>query len=193
MRGVRFAYVCAMLAAAAAPGLSACAIATSPAQERGFTGAVSDTAIRTEINALWINHNVKMASDVQLSVTEGRVLLTGKVDDPQHRVDAVRLAWQADGVREVINEIKVTETEAGLQEYARDSWITTRLRTELLMDGSVRSVNYSIDVVAGTVYLMGIARSQAELDRVLGHARRMPYVKQVVNYVLLKGDPRRRA
>lgn len=193
MRGVRFACVCAMLAAVVAPGLSACAIATGPAQERGFTGAVSDTAIRTEINALWINHNVKMASDVQLSVTEGRVLLTGKVDDPQHRVDAVRLAWQADGVREVINEIKVTETEAGLQEYARDSWITTRLRTELLMDGSVRSVNYSIDVVAGTVYLMGIARSQGELDRVLGHARRMPYVKQVVNYILLKSDPRRRA
>jgi osmotically-inducible protein OsmY len=61
------------------------------------------------------------------------------------------------------------------------------------MDASVRSINYSIDVVGGTVYLMGIARSQAELDRVLNHARNLPYVKQVVNYVLLKGDPRRRA
>jgi osmotically-inducible protein OsmY len=193
MRRGRFACIGAALIAAAAPSLTGCAIATSPAQERGFTGAVSDTAIRTEINALWINHNVKMASDVQLSVTEGRVLLTGKVDDPQLRVDAVRLAWQADGVREVINEVQVVSKEAGLQEYARDSWITTRLRTELLMDASVRSINYSIDVVGGTVYLMGIARSQAELDRVLNHARNLPYVKQVVNYVLLKGDPRRRA
>lgn len=189
-----------IVAAAVLPSLQACApvdaagtVVTGPAQERGFTGAVSDTAIRTEINALWINHNVQIATDIGLSVTEGRVLLTGKVTDPQLRVDAVRLAWQADGVREVINEIQVAEKEGGVGDYARDSWIATRLRTALLFDGAVRSINYSIDVVDGTVYLMGIARNQAELDRVMGHARQLPYVKRVVNYAVLRNDPERRS
>ena len=117
-------------------------------------------------------------------------MLTGKVRTHRMRLDAVRLAWQAKGIEEVINEIVVTD-KGGVGEYARDAWVTTQLMGRLLFDGEVRAINYSIETVAGTVYLMGIAQNRTELDRVTNHARNIAYVRRVVNYVRLKDDPAR--
>lgn len=181
------------------PGLAGCvgaavgagAIATSAAvQERGLKGGIDDTVIRARINSLWLDHDVDMYRLVSLSVVEGRVLLTGQVRLPQMRIDAVRLTWKAKGVREVINEIKVTD-EGGIISYARDGWISTQLKSRLLFDKKILSINYSIETVNGAVYLMGIAQNQEELDRVTNHARTLRYVKRVVSYVQLKDDPRR--
>jgi len=181
------------------PGLAGCvgavvgagAVATSAAvQERGLKGGIDDTVIRARINSLWLDHDVDMYRLVSLSVVEGRVLLTGQVRLPQMRIDAVRLTWKAKGVREVINEIKVTD-EGGIVSYARDSWISTQLKSRLLFDKKILSINYSIETVNGAVYLMGIAQNQAELDRITNHARTLRYVKRVVSYVQLKDDPRR--
>jgi osmotically-inducible protein OsmY len=108
------------------------------------------------------------------------------------RLDAIRLAWQANGVREVINEIKVSD-KGGISAYARDSWVTAELKARLLFDKKVQSINYSVETVDGTVYLMGIAQNRDELDRVQSYARTLAYVKQVVSYVRMKGDPRRGA
>jgi osmotically-inducible protein OsmY len=155
-------------------------------QEKGIGGTISDTAIRAEINQLWFHHDVELFQRVRLSVQEGRVLLTGSVPDPDTRVDAVRLAWQADGVREVINEIAVEDT-GGIGDWARDRWISTQLRSRLLFDPEIASFNYSIDTVNGVVYLMGVAQSRTELDRVTGHARNLAHVRQVVSYVRIKG------
>jgi osmotically-inducible protein OsmY len=163
---------------------------TAATEERGIRGAFSDTAIRARINELWLDHSAEMYQNVSLQVQEGRVLLTGKVKDPQMRLDAVRLAWQAQGVKEVINEIQVTE-EGGFQSYARDTWISTQLKSKLLIDRQVSSQNYSIETVGGVVYIMGIAKSQAELDRVTNHARNLSYVRRVVSYVKLRDDPTR--
>jgi osmotically-inducible protein OsmY len=127
---------------------------------------------------------------VNLQVEEGRVLLSGNVRLPEQRVEAVRLAWQAPGVREVINEINVDDT-SGLGNYARDTWITTELEATLLLDNAVSSIDYSVETVNQVIYLMGVAQSQAELDRVIGHAKEISYVRRVVSYVLLVDDPRR--
>jgi osmotically-inducible protein OsmY len=164
--------------------------AIAAASEKGVGGAVDDVTIRATINKLWLEQDFNLWHDVGLTVDEGRVLLTGKVEKPEARVEAVRLAWRAKGVKEVINEIKVTD-EGGLGSYARDAWISTQLRTKLFLDKDVLSINYSVDTVDQVVYLMGIAQSQAELDRVVNYARSLAYVKKVVNYVLLKDDPRR--
>lgn len=171
-------------------GAGATAVTTA-SQERGFTRAVGDTAIRAEINALWFKRRIDILHNVGLSVVEGRVLLTGKLATPELRLEAVRLAWEADGVREVINEIQVTE-EGGIGSYAHDTWISAQLKTKLLIDKGVQSINYSIDTVGRVVYLMGIAQSQDELDRVTEHARNLRYVRQVVSHVRLKDDPRRK-
>ena len=151
-------------------------------QERGFKGAVSDAAIQAQINDLWFRHDVEMYRRLDMTVDQGRVLLTGRATTPEMRLDAVRIAWQADGVSEVINEIEVDD-QSGIQDSARDTWIGAQLRSRLMLDRDVSSINYTIDVVNGIVYLIGTAKSQAELDRVTGHARSLPNVKRVVSYV----------
>ena len=103
---------------------------------------------------------------------------------------AVQLAWQPEDVREVINEIQV-KPDAGVEAFARDALINARLDSELLFAEGVSSINYSTRAIAGTVYLLGVAQSQEELDRVFRIARNIPDVKGVVSHVLLIDDPRR--
>ena len=155
-------------------------------QERGFKGAMNDTEIRLQINDLWFQESVSLYSKINLQVQEGKVLLTGNVPDPETRLNAVRLAWQAHGVQEVINEIEVKD-RSSLTDSAQDVWIATQLKAKLLVDSEVSSINYSIETVNQVVYLMGVAQNQAELDRVVGHAKNISYVRRVVNYVRVKG------
>ena len=163
------------------------AVGVAAVQEGGLNEAASDAGIQVAINNLWFKHDTTMFRKLDMTVNQGRVLLTGVVQDPQHRIDAVRLAWQVKGVKQVINEIKVANSE-GFVGYAKDTWITTRLRSAILVDGDVESLNYSIDTVQGTVYLMGFAQDQKELDLVIQKARTIPNVKQVVSYVKLVGE-----
>ena len=183
--------------AVAAPALSGClgialgaggTLASAVSQQRGVSGVVSDTVIRARINDRWFAHDVDMYRRVSLVVQDGRVLLTGRVPTREMRLDAVRLAWQADGVREVVNEIKVTD-EGGIASFAADTWISSQLKAKILLDREISSLNYSIETVGGVVYLMGVARSRAELDRVTDYARNLRNVERVVSYVEVKDAP----
>lgn len=155
---------------------------TASQTEKGFTRSVDDGRIRLQLNAKFFETNYDLFSDVSFTVDEGRVLLTGTVEDPEDRVRASRLAWSADGVVEVINELQVTD-QSSLTDFGRDTRIAAQLRVKLLSDDKVAFINYSVEVVNQTVYIMGIARSQTELGRVIGHARNVPYVRGVVDYV----------
>ena len=145
-------------------------LGTASVQEGGLSRAASDARIQAEINQRWFSYNVDMFTKLDMTVNQGRVLLTGVVQDPQHRVEAVRLAWQPAGVVQVINEIKVADSE-GIVGYAKDAWISGRIRAALILDRDVESINYSIDTVQGSVYLMGFAQDQGELNHVVGIAR----------------------
>jgi osmotically-inducible protein OsmY len=190
----------ALLIALAAPALlSGClsamvgAVATGgvvAAQERSVGDAVDDLTIRAELNDLFFRKDIDLYRDVDFTVTEGRVLLTGSVKKPEDRITANQLAWRATGVRVVLNEIQVTD-KGGIVDYGKDVWISTQLRTRLLFAKNVLSINYSVETVNGVVYLMGIAQDQAEIDRVIAIARDVPDVAQVVNHVMLKNDPER--
>jgi len=118
-------------------------------------------------------------------VYEGRALMTGAVEKTEDRIEAVRIAWNVKGVREVLNEIQVRDT-SDLLDAARDKLITADLSTTMTLDKRVKSINYSIETVNGTVYLMGIAQSQAELDRVRNHARQIRYVRRIISHVRIK-------
>lgn len=167
--------------AAAVTGISA-------AQEGGIGRAISDSTIKLKINDAWLNYSVKAFSQLSTTINQGRVLITGVVQNPEHRVEAVRLAWQVEGVDQVINEVRVAES-AGVTGFVKDNWITSRLRGSLTLDRGVQSINYSIDTVQGVVYLMGVAQSQTELNRVIETARTISGVKQVVSYVKIAGEP----
>lgn len=171
----------------AATGIGAVA-GIAAAREGGLRQSTTDARIAIQINDLWFKYSFEAFSKLNLTVEQGRVLITGVVQNPDHRVEAVRLAWQPDGVVQVINEIRVAESD-GIQGFARDSWITAQLRTRITFDRDIQSVNYSIDTVQGTVYLMGIAQNKAELNKVIEHARMISYVRQVISYVKLAGVP----
>jgi len=161
------------------------------AQERTVGRAVDDTSILAQIKHFYLQKDVNdLFPNVEVKVVEGVVLLTGNVDKIDTQIEAVRLAWQADGVREVINEIQISD-KSGLMNYAQDVWISTQVRTRLLLSKDIKSINYSVITVNQTVYLMGIAQDSSEMDRAMRVASTTSYVKQVVNHVRLKDDPRR--
>lgn len=167
--------------AAAVTGVSA-------AQEGGLSRAYTDTKIKVLVNEAWFNYDVDAFRKLSTTINHGRVLITGVVQDPAQRVEAVRLVWQIPGVTQVMNEIRVAES-TGVTGFVKDTWITSRLRGSLTLDREVQSINYSIDTVQGVVYLMGVAQNQAELNKVIETARTISGVKQVVSYVKLAGEP----
>jgi osmotically-inducible protein OsmY len=176
---------CSPIGVAVGAGAS---VGIAAAQERTVGSALDDIVIQTKISERWFRHNEPMFQALDLTVIEGRVLITGILDDADLRVDAVRLAWQVDGVNEVINEIQLAGVDEGIRGFARDVRIANELRTKLTFDREVNAVNYSIDTVGGVVYLMGIAMNKVELERVVGHARNIESVRRVVSYVRLVTD-----
>lgn len=158
------------------------------AQERSVGNAIDDNLITIAIGSNLLQFNADLFQAVDIEVYEGRVLLTGSVPEPDGRIEAVRLAWLANGVTEVLNEIQVTD-KSGLEDFFRDSWITTQLTTKLLLDKAVRAINYNVETVNGVVYLIGIAQNQAELERVTNHARTITNVSKVVSHARLKDEP----
>lgn len=161
-------------------------------EERGISGSLSDAQIIAQINYAWLDKNVDIFHSLNLSVYEGRVLVTGLLPSQEQVDEAIAIAWKTNGVREVINEI-IVDPSGRTGTFATDSFITAQLKAKLLIDKDVSAVNYSVDAVRGIVYIMGVAQSQAELDRVIGYARNIRYVQKVVNHALLKTDPGRKS
>jgi osmotically-inducible protein OsmY len=161
------------------------AVTTSAAEERGIGGVLSDSSIKTRIQVRYMEQNPTLAQSIDVVVRQGRVLLTGTIKDPRMQIDAVRLAWKVDGVQEVIDET-VVGGGGGLGAYANDTWITTQIKSKMIFEKEIQSLNYNIQSLKSTVYIMGIAQSQRELDRVIDIARRTSKVKKVISYVTLK-------
>jgi osmotically-inducible protein OsmY len=149
--------------------------------ERGVQGSVDDFAIKSNIQKAWTQAN-PLLQTLNINVYQGRVLLTGAAPTPESKVQAAEIASRVPGVRAVYNEIEVTPPETAWAD-AQDTWISSRLRTELAFTPDIRSGNYTIETVNGSVYLIGSARSQAELDNATSVARNIPDVKRVVSYV----------
>jgi len=152
------------------------------AQERYVNGTAQDLAVKTENARAFLSPNPLIEQGVTATVYDGRVLLAGRVDRPELKADANRVASAVPGVRALYDEIEVAPSE-GVWDDAKDTWITTRVRSEMVLDADIRSANYTIDTENGSVYLIGSARSQDELDRATRIARFVPGVRRVVSYV----------
>jgi osmotically-inducible protein OsmY len=159
-------------------------------EERSTRDAMSDGEIRLSLNNKLLSHSSRLFSNVSTEVVEGRVLLTGSVPRREDRIDAGRLAWEVEGVREVVNEIEVGE-DVTASAFLEDVWISSQLRARLIADRGINSVNYDIETVNRTVHLIGLAQSRAELAAVVALARKVPGVKKVVSHVLTIDDPQR--
>tara|TARA_R110002096_G_scaffold238532_4_gene430017 strand:- start:4098 stop:4781 length:684 start_codon:yes stop_codon:yes gene_type:complete len=165
--------------------LSACA-AIQP--ERSIGRELDDTNASLSIKSAMLRTEGFALDGVDVEVTEGIALLTGRVPRVDDRMMAECLAWSSVAVRSVANEVEVGAV-GGFRDRTNDAWITQRVRGRLLSDRNVRSVNFNVETYAGTVYLLGVARSRGELERVSAHAALVGGVVEVISYVRVAGAP----
>lgn len=162
-------------------------VGTAAISEKGLTGEASDTAISTGIRMKLFNKDPELYYGISVTVENGEVMVGGVAASEELHADVIRLVWEVKGVKRVIDNIS-TQGD-GITTFAQDSWITTKVKSNLLFDKNIMSVNYSVVTSKGTVYVMGIAQNQAELNRVTYHASRTDGVKKVVSYARLKDAP----
>ena len=153
--------------------------------DRSFGAVVDDATIKINIAAKFINSDDNLFVDVSTSVLEGRVLLTGLVDNQEIRIDAVRRVWEVQGVNEVINEIQIGN-RASLKEYAQDVWITTQVRGLAAKTVGLRSVAYNFETIQGKVYIVGITSRPEQLEAIIDAVKTIKGVSEIINYVIVK-------
>ncbi|PPR44845.1 MAG: hypothetical protein CFH21_00170 [Alphaproteobacteria bacterium MarineAlpha5_Bin11] len=146
--------------------------------------AVDDTGIKIHIAQKFIKSSKGIFVDIDTSVRAGTVLLTGIVEDQETRIEAVKLVWEVEGVNEVINEIEVGNKQ-NLKEYAKDLWISTKVRAMTLDELGLDVITYNFETINGKVHVMGIARNLEESNRVINTIRRVRGVKEVANHIIL--------
>ena len=156
-------------------------------EERVFSNYVEDTIILAQLKNLYFSNNEIIFFNVSVDVVKGRILLTGTVNQIDQRIEATKLAWGIVGVSEVINEIQINNDESIL-DYADDLIMKTKINAQLLLEQDVLNINYSVEVVNGIVYLIGIAQNQVELDIVINISKNTYGVQNVISYVRLKDN-----
>ncbi|MDG1030595.1 MAG: BON domain-containing protein [Alphaproteobacteria bacterium] len=173
----------------AAIGIGTAAVAASTT-EKGFSTSVSDSVIQAKLSESFIQTSQSIFLNVETSVNDGSVLLTGKLKTQEEKITATRLSWEIRGVREVINEIQLSDASS-FKSSAKDLAASAQLRAALIRDANISSLNFSVDVVNGIVYLSGVAKNEEERERVVAHAQELRFAKQVVSYIILIYDRRK--
>ena len=158
-------------------------------KEKGIGTALSDTIIKTKISNLIFKKDPSLIADTKITVNNGSVLFTGKVNEPEARIQFTKIAWSVKGVNEVNNEIQISNTSS-LRNIARDISSMGEIRARIMTDKKINSLNFSIDVVNDTAYLSGVASNVEEIGLVKAHASSARFIKEVYNYITLTDDTR---
>ena len=131
----------------------------------------------------------KYLISVKSKVIDGRIFLTGKVDNPEEKLKLTKLSWETSGVRSVRNDIKIKE-EFDFKQSAKDVLITSQLRTALIFNKNIKATNYQIDTYKKKIYIYGIALTAEEKDEVIKEAEEILDVKNVVASIITVADLR---
>ena len=152
--------------------------------ERSMGSVVDDATIKVNIAAKFIGSEDNLFVNVSTTVLQGRVLLTGLVENQEIRIDAVRKVWEVNGVKEVINEIQVGNRDS-LKEYANDLWINTQAKGLAAKAVGLRVVGYNFETIQGKVYIAGITSRPKQLEDLIDAVKTVKGVKEIVNYVII--------
>ena len=150
---------------------------------------IDDSIMQKNLSARILLLDKKYLFSINSKVLDGRIFLTGKVEDPEEKLKLTKMAWETDGVRSVRNDIKIKE-EFNFKESAKDLLITSQLRTALIMNKNIRATNYQIDTYKKKIYLYGIAITSDEKENVLDEAKKIKDVQDVVASIILVDDLR---
>ena len=175
-------YGCSPASVLATGGGSAMVVAEG---ERSIGTVIDDATIKVNIAAKFLNAENNLFVNINTSVLEGRVLLTGLVDNQEIRIDAVRLVWEIDGVKEIINEIEIGN-RVTLKDYASDLWINTQARAVAAKTVGIKSITYNFETIQGKIYIAGISVRPDLLDEMILALRGIKGVEEIVNYVIIK-------
>ena len=126
---------------------------------------------------------------VKTKVLDGRIFLTGKVDNPEEKLKITKIAWETEGVRSVRNDIKVKE-EFNFKQSAKDLLITSQLRTAMILNKNIKATNYNIDTYKKKIFIYGIALTEEERKEVIDEAKGILDVKKVIASIFLVKDLR---
>jgi len=150
---------------------------------------MDDSIMQKNLAARILVKDKKYLLSVKSKVLDGRIFLTGKVDNPEEKLLLTKLAWETKGARSVRNDIKIKE-KFNLKNSAKDVLITSQLRTALILNKNIKATNYQIDTYKKKIYIYGIALTSDEKDLVISEAKEILDVKDVIASILLVEDLR---
>ena len=150
---------------------------------------IDDSIMQKNLSARIMLLDKKYIISVKSKVLDGRIFLTGKVDNPEEKLKLTKLSWETSGVRSVRNDIKIKE-EFNFKQSAKDILITSQLRTALILNKNIKNTNYQIDTFKKKIYIYGIALTTEEKDLVISEAKEILDVMDVVASILLVEDLR---
>ena len=150
---------------------------------------IDDSIMQKTISAKILSRDKKYLISVKTKVLDGRIFLTGKVDNPEEKLMITKLAWETKGARSVRNDIKIKE-EFNFKQSAKDILITSQLRTAIIVNKNIKATNYQIDTYKKKIYIYGIALTSEEKDLVISEAREILDVEDVIASIVLVEDLR---
>ena len=191
MRNLLFISVIILLLQSCAPMVGTVGMVSlgAASKQKGLGTSINDNLIKTKISNLIYKYNKDLIADTKIFVNNGSVLFTGKLINPNDKIEITKLAWNIRGVTEVNNEIQVTDTSS-IKNIARDVASLGEIRARIMSDKSINSINFSIDVVNDIAYISGVATNELEMNLVKNHASSARFVKEVYSYIILDKDTR---
>ena len=156
---------------------------------RSLGTQIDDSIMQKNLSARILLLDKKYFLSIKSKVLDGRVFLTGKVDDPEEKLKITKLAWETEGVRSVRNDIKIKE-KFNFQQSAKDLLITSQLRTALILNKKISASNYQIDTYKRKIYIYGISITSDEKELVISEAKEILDVKDIIASIMLVDDLR---
>ena len=150
---------------------------------------IDDSIMEKNFTARMLLKNKKYLFAIDTQVLDGRFFLTGKVENPEEKLQLTKLAWETLGVRSVRNDIKIKET-FNFKQSAKDLLITSQLRTAIILNKKIKATNYQIDTYKKKIFIYGIAITENEKDEVIKEAKEIPDVNDVIASIILVEDLR---
>ena len=155
--------------------------------DRSIGEYVDDVLIKAILKNSYFDQSEKIFFNVDVEVSQGRVLLTGTVDNIDLRIEATRIAWGVKGVQTVINEIQISESD-NILNFADDLVISTKVLARFMLDEEINSLNYNIETVNKIVYIIGISSSREEKQKAIELSKDVFGVEEVVDYITINSD-----
>ncbi len=175
-------YGCSPASVLATGGGSAMVVAEG---ERSLGTVIDDATIKVNVAAKFLNAENNLFVNINTSVLEGRILLTGLVDNQEIRIDAVRLVWEVEGVKEIINEIEIGNRTT-LKDYASDLWINTQARAIAAKTVGIKAITFNFETINGKIYVAGVTSKSDQVDILIDSLKSIKGVKEIINYVIVK-------